>query len=54
LYGKLLSKVIKEAKILQYKKQILTSYNKTRATWNIVKSETGKKKRERRNILTEC
>jgi len=43
-YCKLLSKVIKEAKILQYKKQILTSYNKTRTTWNIVKSETGKKR----------
>ena len=44
LYCKLLSKVIKETKILQYKKQILTSYNKTRTTWNIVKSETGKKR----------
>jgi hypothetical protein len=43
-YSKLLSKVIKEAKILQYKKQILTSYNKTRTTWNIFKSETGKKR----------
>ena len=44
LYCKLLSKVIKEAKILQYKKEILTSYNKTRTTWNIVKSETGEKR----------
>jgi len=44
LYCKLLSKVIKEAKILPYKKEILTSYNKTRTTWNIVKSETGKKR----------
>ena len=41
-YCKLLSKVIKEAKILQYKIQILTSYNKTRTIWNIVKSKTGK------------
>jgi hypothetical protein len=39
-----LSKVIKEAKILQYNKHILTSYNKTRTTWNIVKSETGKER----------
>jgi hypothetical protein len=30
LYCKLLTKVIKEAKIIQYKKQISTSYNKTR------------------------
>jgi hypothetical protein len=44
LYCKLLTKVTKEAKILQYKKkQISTSYNKTRIIWNIVKSETGKK-----------
>ena len=42
-YCKLLSKVTKEAKILQYKKQILTSQNKTRTTWNTVRSETGKK-----------
>ena len=44
LYCKLLSKVIKEAKILQYMKQILTSYNKTRTTWNIVKSKIGKRR----------
>jgi hypothetical protein len=48
-YCKLLSKVIKEAKILQHNKQILTSYNKTRTTWNIVKSETGEK-REKEEI----
>jgi transcription initiation factor IIE alpha subunit len=52
-YCKLLLKIIKEAKILQYNKQILTSYNKTSTTWNIVKSEIGEKKRERRNIITE-
>ena len=45
-YCKLLSKVIKEAKILHYNKQILTSHNKTRTIWNIVKSETGKKLRK--------
>jgi phage anti-repressor protein len=42
-YRKLLSKVIKEAKILHYNKQILTSHNKTRTICNIVKNETGKK-----------
>jgi hypothetical protein len=41
-----LSKVIKEAKILQYRKQILTSDDKTRTIWNIVKSKTGKKIRK--------
>jgi len=53
LYSKWLSKVIREAKILQYKKQILTSQNKTRTTWNIVRSETMGKKRERRHNITE-
>jgi len=43
-YCKLLWKVIKEAKILQYNKQILISSNKTRTTWNTVKSKTGKKR----------
>jgi len=37
-------KVIKEVEIVQYKKQILTSYNETRTTWNIVKSKTRKKR----------
>ena len=41
-YCKLLNKVIKEVKILQYKKQILTSQNKTKTTWKFVRSETGK------------
>ena len=31
------------SKVLHYNKQILTSHNKTRTIWNIVKSETGKK-----------
>jgi transcription initiation factor IIE alpha subunit len=53
LHSKLLSKLIKEAKILQYNKQISTSYNKTRTTWNIVKSKTKEKTRKRRNIITE-
>jgi len=39
----LLSKVIKETKILQYKTQNLTSYNKTRTTCSTVKCETRKK-----------
>jgi len=43
-YSKRLSKVIREAKILLYKKQILASQNKTKTTWNIVRSETIKKR----------
>jgi hypothetical protein len=50
LYCKLLTEVIKETKILQYKKQISTSYNKTRSIWNIVKFKTKKKKKRVRRI----
>jgi len=52
LYCKRLSKVIREAKILHYKKQILTSQNKTRTTWNIVRSETGGKKKTEKEDIT--
>jgi hypothetical protein len=40
-YSKILSKVIKTAKMLHFNYQIIHSINKIRATWNIVKSETG-------------
>jgi len=43
-YCKLLLKLIKKAKISKYNKQISTSYNKTRTSWNIVISEKGGKK----------
>jgi len=42
-YSKRLSKVIREAKIMHYRKQILASQNKTKTIWNIVKSETKKR-----------
>jgi hypothetical protein len=35
--------VITEAKQTWYNKQILTSNNKTKTTWIIIKTETGKK-----------
>jgi hypothetical protein len=40
-YSKILSKVIKTAKMLHYNHQIINSNNKIKATWNIIKSETG-------------
>jgi len=40
-YSKILSKVIKTAKMFHYNNQITHSNNKIKATWNIVKSETG-------------
>jgi len=43
LYCKLLSKVIKEAKILQCKKQILTSYNKRGLLGILLNLKQGKK-----------
>jgi hypothetical protein len=50
LYCKILSRVIKEAKKQQYSKRILTSKNKTKTIWNIVKTETGRKT-EKEGIL---
>ena len=44
IYCKLLSKVIKEAKILQYKTQILTSYNKKRLHVVLLNLKQGKKR----------
>jgi hypothetical protein len=43
LYYKILSRVIKKAKKQQYNKRILTSKNKTKTIWNIIKTETGRK-----------
>ena len=39
-YSKILSKVIKTAKMLHYNNQIIHSHNKIKVTWNIIKSET--------------
>jgi hypothetical protein len=35
--------VIKEAKRSSYSQQIMNSHNKIKTTWNIIKSETGRK-----------
>jgi hypothetical protein len=48
LYCKILSKVIKAAKKLHYDKIILNSKNKTKTTWNIIKTETGKDESKQR------
>jgi hypothetical protein len=40
-YSKILSKVIKAAKMLHYNNKIIQSHNKIKATWNVIKSETG-------------
>jgi hypothetical protein len=42
-YCKILTRVIKEEKQQQYRRRISTSKNKIKMTWNIVKSETGRK-----------
>jgi hypothetical protein len=41
--SKILSKVIKTAKMSDYKNQIIHSNNKIKTTWNSIKSETGGK-----------
>jgi regulator of sigma D len=48
LYCKILSKVIKAAKKLHYDKIILNSKNKTKTTWDIIKTETGKNESKQR------
>ena len=40
-YSKILSKVIKTAKMFHYNNQITHSTNKIKAMWNITKNETG-------------
>jgi hypothetical protein len=43
LYSKILSKAIRAAKKLHYDKLISNSNNKIKATWNIIKTITGKR-----------
>jgi tyrosyl-tRNA synthetase len=43
-YCKLLAKIITQAKALHYRNQILRSNNESKTVWDIVKSQTGKKK----------
>ena len=40
-YSKILSKLIKTAKMFHYNNKTTQSNNKIKATWNIIKSETG-------------
>ena len=40
-YSKILSKVMKTAKMFYYNNQITHSNSKIKATWNIIKSESG-------------
>jgi Notch-like protein len=41
LYSKILTNVIKEAKIIHYNKKVLTSSNKCNTTWDIINEITG-------------
>ena len=51
IYCKILSKLVVQAKHLQYSKQISNSNNKPKTLWNIIKSETGKTKRKEKISL---
>lgn len=44
LYGKILNKVIKEAKRSNYNNQISNSQNRIKTTWDIIKCEKGQRK----------
>ena len=43
-YCRTLASVIKEAKRCMYNNQIINSTNKTKTTWNIIKTETNRLK----------
>jgi len=45
-YAKILSRVIREAKITENDKLILNSHNKVKTTWGILNKESGKNKKE--------
>jgi hypothetical protein len=52
-YNKILSKVIKTAKMLHYNDQIIHCNNKIKTTWNIIRSKCGGNgiKYDKANIL---
>jgi hypothetical protein len=43
-YSKILAAVIRKAKRMEYDKLISTSHNKIKTTWNIINTESGRKK----------
>jgi hypothetical protein len=51
---KILSKVIKWSKFLEYGKQILESSNKIKTTCQIISTELGRKVKKVLNTITEC
>jgi hypothetical protein len=53
LYSKLLTKVINEAKRLNYNDKIINSNNTVKTTWNIIKAESGKNRLNDKNCNAE-
>jgi hypothetical protein len=45
--------VIKKAKRIEHNKLILISHNKAKTTWGIINKESGRNKKERRNIRSK-
>jgi len=45
-YSKILSRVIRMAKRMEYDKLILNSRNKAKTTWDIIHKESGRNKKE--------
>jgi hypothetical protein len=52
LYSKILTKVINEAKRLNYSDKIINSNNTAKTTWNIIKAESGKNRLNDKNCNT--
>ena len=46
-YTKILSRVIRQAKIPENDQLILNSHDKVKTTWNIINKESGKNKKKR-------
>jgi hypothetical protein len=45
-YSKILSMVIRKAKIIEHDKLILNSHNKVKTTWGIINKESGRNKKK--------
>ena len=52
-YTKILSMVIKKAKITEHDKLILNSHNKVKTTWGIINKESGRNKKKKWNTSSK-
>jgi hypothetical protein len=53
-YSKILSIVIRKAKINEHDKLILNSHYKVKTTWGVINKESGKNKKKKWNKISKC